>query len=65
MAASVVPPNTAKGTFFSGFSTASTLAQADSIPNKPQMVTAIDCVMAEPVDRSFTFQFSTYNGNEK
>ena len=37
-----MPPNTAIGTFFSGFSTASLLAQADSIPKNAHKVMAIE-----------------------
>ncbi|MNZ98677.1 hypothetical protein D3C78_1179720 [compost metagenome] len=52
----MVPPSTAMGTFFSGFSTASALAQADSRPRKAHSVIATEELAASKIDRPWGFQ---------
>ena len=60
-AAPNVPPNTAIGTFFSGLSTASVLAQADSSPKNAHNVIEIEDPTALAKGKLFGFQESTYN----
>ena len=60
-AAPNVPPNTAIGTFFSGFSTASVLAHADSKPKNDHKVNVIELVTASPNGRLLTLHWLTYN----
>ena len=60
-----MPPRTAFGTFTSGLSTASALAQADSIPRKAHSVIVMELVAASPKGILFTFQFAMYMSGEK
>ena len=60
MAAPNVPPRTAIGTFFSGLSTASELAAADSKPKNAHNVIAMELVAASLNGKLFTFQLSMY-----
>ena len=60
-----MPPRTAFGTFFSGLSTASALAHADSRPRKAHNVMAMEFVAASPNGMLLTFQFATYISAEK
>ena len=51
--------------FFSGLSTASALAHADSRPRKAHNVMAMEFVAASPNGMLLTFQFATYISAEK
>ena len=54
----IVAPSTAFGTFVSGLSTASELAQADSRPRKAQSVIEMEALSASKNGMLFGFQLS-------